>query len=461
MIAAADDKSRGTETIAGDESIGLLDLITSLADKSLIVSRRGQTGERRFRMLDTVREYGVAVLAAADGAQAVHRSHSEYFLELAETAEPNLKGADSATWLRHLEVELDNISRRPKMDDRKRPGRRRPACRRDPASLDDKGPLHEGRRWSAAILSGKAEMSDDVRWKILTCHGNLSQFHGDVQKAQAMYKESLAVSTRSGDRKQISQSLRGLAALDYMNGDFASARELIEKAVALSRETEDEFGLAASLARLGDIASAEGDFASAYTLSSEALFIYRKLGYKEGISAKLNNIGAAAFGLGEHDEARACFDEALTNAIELDERINTRLIFDGFAALAAERGQLQRAAELSGVAQSLGASIGYTTEPAELRFRDSYILKLRAALGEEAFDAAHKTGFRLTLDEAVKLARDEPPAGTMETERHSAPSAADEAPRRPFSIPWPAAVAAALIAAGLIAVWFFFYRGSR
>ncbi len=62
--------------------------------------------------------------------------------------------------------------------------------------------------------------------EILTVYGNLSQFQGDLEKAEEVYDESLAVSTRSGDKLQISQSLRGLSALAYMKSEFAAARDL-------------------------------------------------------------------------------------------------------------------------------------------------------------------------------------------------------------------------------------------
>jgi tetratricopeptide (TPR) repeat protein len=247
---------------------------------------------------------------------------------------------------------------------------------------------------------------DAIRWEILTVYGNLSQFQGDLEKAQVLYEESLAVSTRSGDKVQIAQSLRGLAALAYMRDHFDLAKSLIERALELSREAHDEFGLAASFARLADVANAKDDFETARDLSAEALAIYRKLDYKEGISAKLNNLGAAVFALGDYEEARKCFDEALMTAVELGEKINTRLIFDGFGALAAERGEFNKAAQFSGVAETLGASIGYAPEPAERRFRDSYLKKLQAALSADEYDAAYREGLKLSLEEATNLARD-------------------------------------------------------
>jgi len=400
-------EAREVETsLSGDRSIVILDMITSLADKSLLVPRGGHDGVRRFGMLDTVREYASAVLTTTENARPVHLSHAEFFFELAETASPHLKSTDSPKWLRRLEDEHDNLRAALKWSLENVPELAARLAAAIRSLWTTHGHLHEGRSWSAQVLSRNQDMPDAIRWEILTVYGNLSQFQGDLEQAQVSYEESLAVSTRSGDKLQKSQSLRGLAALAYMRGDFELAKSLIGQALELSREANDEFGLAASYARLADIANAEDDFETARDLSAKALAIYRKLDYKEGISAKLNNLGVAVFALGDYEEARKCFDEALTTAVELGEKINTRLIFDGFGALAAERGEFNKAAQLSGVAETLGASIGYAREPAERRFRDSYLEKIKAALGDDAYNAAYREGLKLSLEDAAQLAHE-------------------------------------------------------
>jgi hypothetical protein len=80
------------------------------------------------------------------------------------------------------------------------------------------------------------------------------------------------------------------------------------------------------------------------------------------------------------------------------------LIFDGFAALAAEQKDYKRAARLSGVADSLGATVGYTIEPAEQKFRDHYQGKLKRSISTEEFTAEYEAGRVMPLDEARTLA---------------------------------------------------------
>jgi non-specific serine/threonine protein kinase len=385
------------------QSIEFFDLFASLSDKSLLVPRGHLDGERRFGLLEIVREFAAAELEASGETDEFRRRHAQRFLALAEQGEPHLKGADSAEWLRRLETEHDNLSAALHWSLEHDP----PIAARLGAAIRHlwiiHGHLNEGRRWADEILGREIEMSPDVRWKLVTGSGNMAQFQGDVERARTLYSQGLAISRESGNRAQIAQSLRGLGALAYMDGDFAAAREMIEEAIVISRDAGDKFGLGASLARFGDIAAADGDFETALALSGQALAIFRELGYTEGISAKLNNLGATAFLMGEHEDARAYFDEALATALSLGEKINTRLIFDGYAALATQAGDYVRAAKLSGVAETLGASIGYAVEPAEQLFRDLYIGKLRAAMNDEEFSAARESGRELTLEQATTL----------------------------------------------------------
>ncbi len=78
------DRRKNEGSSSGDQSIYILDMITSLTDKSLLVPQTGLGGMRRFRMLDTVREYAAAVLAETGTANTLHHSHAEYFLEFAK-----------------------------------------------------------------------------------------------------------------------------------------------------------------------------------------------------------------------------------------------------------------------------------------------------------------------------------------------------------------------------------------
>ncbi|MFE7099719.1 BTAD domain-containing putative transcriptional regulator [Streptomyces erythrochromogenes] len=88
------------------EAYDVLDLVTSLADKSLLVTE----GDGRYRMLETIRAYGLDRLAEAGEEEAVRRAHAAYFTGLARAADPYLRRSEQLEWLARLTAEHDNLS---------------------------------------------------------------------------------------------------------------------------------------------------------------------------------------------------------------------------------------------------------------------------------------------------------------------------------------------------------------
>jgi len=131
---------------------------------------------------------------------------------------------------------------------------------------------------------------------------------------------------------------------------------------------------------------------------------FRQLGNKETVGANLANLGAIAFGEGNFVAARSNFAEGLAMAQKMGSNIHISFPLDGFAALAARRGELERAAQLAGAAEHLRESIGYEIEPADRRFRDACTSELKTKMSEEEFTKAYEHGRKLELDEAIALA---------------------------------------------------------
>jgi hypothetical protein len=111
-----------------------------------------------------------------------------------------------------------------------------------------------------------------------------------------------------------------------------------------------------------------------------------------------------AFAHGDYRNAGEYFAEALTMAQEFGGKIVISTSLDGLAALDVERGDSQRAARLAGAAEELRQVIGFKREPAEARFRDAYLTKLRRTLSEPTLLVASEEGRKLKLDEAIALA---------------------------------------------------------
>jgi tetratricopeptide (TPR) repeat protein len=190
----------------------------------------------------------------------------------------------------------------------------------------------------------------------------------------------------------------------YQQGNLPAARKFIEEGLAISRQLDDKYGSAIALTILGDLTRAEGtDDMAARPLFEEALALFREIGNKQSVSDNLNSLGAVACEEGDFAAARTHFAEGLATARELGDKTTISYSLDGFAALYAENGDIERAANLAGAADRMRESIGYEIEPAERRFRDAYLTKLRAAMSEEGFAAAWERGRKLKTDEILAV----------------------------------------------------------
>ena len=385
-------------------SLSVLDGVTSLIDNSLIVQKEQPDGETRFRMLEVVREYALDSLNVNDESEAMCRRHAAYFLALGEEAEPHLRGSESVKWLDRLEEEHDNLraALRWSLENDTKTAARLAAAIRLFWFLHSH--LTEGHGWlKAALECGTDAATADVRFKLLNVLGTLARFQGDYETARSAYEEGLAVGRAANDLHQISEASGGLGLVIYQQGDSATARKFIAEGLEISRQLDDKFGIVATLNSLGDIARTDGDDAAARPLFEEALAISRKLGRKQFVSTILTNLGAVTHSEGDFAAARSHFAEALEMAQELGNRIAISYSLDGFAALAAESGESELAAKLAGAAEQLRETVGFEIEPADRRFRESYLSRLRAALTESVFAAAYQQGRKLKTEEAIAL----------------------------------------------------------
>jgi predicted ATPase/TolB-like protein/Tfp pilus assembly protein PilF/predicted Ser/Thr protein kinase len=384
--------------------VDVIDAITSLLDKSFLIRVEGKRNERRFGMLEVVREHAEQELRSAGEEEAAMRDHAEYFVSLGEKAEPFLQAAQTAEWLDRLEEEHDNLR-----------GAMQWSLNNDPslavrlaASLRNFWLLHshlgEGYRWLKAALERGGEPPAALRFKLMNGLGLAARFRSDFETARKAYADGLAAGKEAGDKQGVALSSRGLGLVAMQQGDAAAARQFFESGLAISRELDDKFGIAISLSFLGDLARTEKDFSRARPLFEESIALFRGLDNKSALSDALNNLGASCLGEGELVLSKKYFAEAANLAFALGNKITISNSLDGFAALALENDDPQRAAQLSGAADALRESIGYKIEPAEEAFRDGYVEKLRGRLDDIQFTEAVERGRATPPEKAIALA---------------------------------------------------------
>jgi predicted ATPase/class 3 adenylate cyclase/tetratricopeptide (TPR) repeat protein len=401
-LAAAEQVCTGD----GVENWEVLDLMTSLADKSLVVAEQ-KDEHSRYRLLETMRQYARERLEESGGGEAIRGRHRDHFLALAEEAEPKLLGADQAVWLQRLEQEHENL--RAGLDwsvvEAGSAGGLR-LCGALQRFWTTRGHLSEGREWCVRVLgkAGAEERTQECA-KALHAAGVLARHQSDYPAAWALHEESLAIRRQLGDPRGIANSLNNLGNVAFYQGDFVSARALYEESLVMRRELGDQGRIADSLNNLGIAALEQGEFASARALHEESLVMRRKLGDRGGIADSLNNLGIAALEEGEFASARALNEESLAIARELGNRWGIVNSLEGLAPVVAALGSALRAARIWGAAERLREEIGSPLPPNERPRYDRRVAAARAALGyDAAFDLAWQEGRALTLEQAIQLA---------------------------------------------------------
>ncbi len=428
---------------SADLGTDVLDGIQLLVDKSLVQAYERPAGELRFFILETIREYGLERLEASGEADELRRRHANYYLELAETAEPELTGPRQRAWLERLEAERANL---------------RAALRRSIRSEDADtalrlaaalwrfwsahGYLSEGRRWmeqALALPSGTgcsaaraealfgagrlayeqgdyaaarelSEESLEIHRELqdrgsvaalLTQLGHVARAQGDYRTARSMYEEGLAIRRELGLRRDIALSLHGLGKVALHEGGYEDARSLLRQSLAIYREIGDEQSIAMALRDLAEATRGAGDPETAAGLASESQGLFRAQGDRRGIAMTLLTLGAVAHDRCDHREAMRLYAESLRTFLALGARHDAADCLDRLAALAVDLERPVEAARLFGKARACGEALGVPMTPTQQRLHDRATTKVRARLGDRAFDAAWAEGRDMTPEQLL------------------------------------------------------------
>ena len=384
----------------GLEATEVLDLLTHLVDKSLVQGEVHE-GEARYTLLETVRQYGRERLEEFGETAQVRRRHRDWYLALAERAEPELHGPNQIAWLERLEQNHDNL--RAALDWSVNDADTSAQGLRLAAALCDFWDIHnhfdEGRAWLDRVLSMPGAVAAAPRAKALIAAAHLAHRQGDYAGVPAQCDEALALFEREGDKPGGAEALHYLAHAAEGAGDRHRAAELLERSVALHRAGGGTWKPARALNCLANTARAGGNYPRATALYEEALTILRGLGEVDMSGQTLHNLGYAVLRQGDHERSGALFRQTLTAAEERGNRRTVLKCLTGLAAVSAEANP-GWAAKLFGAADALLSAAGYRLEPFNRRDIDHYVTVAKEKLGEDAFKVAWEKGASMTLAQA-------------------------------------------------------------
>jgi predicted ATPase/class 3 adenylate cyclase/Tfp pilus assembly protein PilF len=437
-LAAAEDVSTGND-LASD---AVLDLMIGLAHKSLIVP---ESDGARYRMLESIRDYARDRLQERGETVAVRVRHRDYFLKLAEDAEPHLEGGhDQPEWLRQLELEHDNL--RAALGWSLEEGVGTESDLRLCGALfrfwAHRGHAIEGHRWCVAALArNEGQAATTARAKALHASGTLAWRLGDITVARSLLEQALALSRdlgdtvregrilnnlggvaihqsdhvaaqgyleqgvaihrAMGDRAMEARVLNNLVALNINDGRFAEAQEPLERALALGRELDNPMEEANSMSHMGFLASQRGDLTQAQDLHERALGTARRFGVREFEIEELRHLGSIALARNDLAAARAQYRSGLSISKEIGSLHEIVLCLEAMTALMVECSEFADAARLCGVTDALRDATATPRAFYERELYETTVANCRSALGEIAASDAIAAGRNLPADAQI------------------------------------------------------------
>ena len=381
----------------------VLPVLGSLADKSLVADTGAH--ERRFTMLQIVREYALERLTEAGEEKELRTRHAGYFAELAERGEPELNGPSQDVWAARLDAERDNFRAALAFTLESGDGlmalRLAGALRRLWQLHAD---LSEGRAALEAALAAAPDAPLVSRAKALNGLGVLAAEEGDIDAAEQAFEASLEVARELDDDDRRMAVLTNLGNIALFRQDFDRARDLYEEGAALARELGSTFNAATAVHDLSLIELVLGDVGAAIERCEEALALARMGGTPQLVGACLRSLAAAIVIRGELDRAQALVEESLSIVRRLNEPRAVAECLETAAGIAAAGGEGSRAAVLFGAAEAVLESIGATRTPERQPWIDVYQEAARLKLEPGQFEEDQERGRELPLDDAIELA---------------------------------------------------------
>jgi predicted ATPase/DNA-binding CsgD family transcriptional regulator/DNA-binding XRE family transcriptional regulator len=388
---------------AGVLSLGALEGIASLIDQSLLRPVGApNSGDPRFEMLETVREYGLERLAESGEEDAVRRALATWCLELCERAEPRMYVPEAPAWLARLDAERDNLRAALawSIDQDEAELALRLAgdyfwlwLRRHPA---------EGRGWLERALAAPLDVAPAARAKALFALGTLAFWvEADYQRSEPMIEESLAIFRRVGERRGEAEALFQLGHQTWATGNLDRASSLSDEGTALAQEIGAADIASAIQVSRGLIARDRGDSEQAKRLLEEALAGFRRIGFTWSAAWNHFHLADLSRSQGSHAHALAHYVACARLWWEDGDAWATVVALRGAATAAADAGQPAAAARLFGATEAHGEALDLGVGLADRASYDRAVADVRAALGEADVLGAWRAGRALTVDEAI------------------------------------------------------------
>jgi len=406
-FAGSFDLEAAEAVCAGDgvATGAILDLVDQLVAKSIL--RRHPGGDpARYRMLDTVRDYGQQRLREAGQAQAVGLRHQDFYARLA--GRPDALGPRQLAWIDALNADHENL--RAALEFGLSQAARAEAGLAMACDLwlywETRGHLTEGRRHMDALLA-QVRNSCALRTRGLWAAGYLALVQGNAPAASRLLEASLLAAEGQEDAEAVAYATEFLGRAAWFLGDPAHGLALTEDALARHRAAGDWRGTMLTLVQLGIMRAFMGDPGEAISPLQECADCCKARGERWNRSYALWGLGLAAWLLGDADHADELERAALRIKREVGDQIGSAMCIEALAWIAASQRRPGRAAILLGAAAAAREAIPASL-PAPLGpHHEAACATAGRLLGEAVFAAELAKGRALSPSRRIGAALEE------------------------------------------------------
>ncbi len=408
------------EYVASDGAVPpdeLLNVIDSLVDKSVFM-REEHDGSVRYRLLETVREYGEEKLDESGDGVAVRRRHRDWYAGLVSRFVTEWQGHDQAEWVRRLRRDHANI--RVALDFcASEPGEATVGLRMA-TQLDDywgiRGLHTEARHWLDQMLPTAPPSHERVA--ALRMDGWFALLQGDLEPGQRLLAEATQLAEERGDEEETAYLIHGRGMVALFTGELAQATALFTDALARFRAANVRRGEFFTLFILGLTVGVSGERDRGLAVLTECLDMCAGIADVFWRSYALWSVAHVEVLYGSLARAESAGKEALQLQQQLDNRLAMAFSLDTLAWIVERHGHHNRAAVLFGAAsavwQAIGSAPGHYITFATAH--DEHLALTHQALGERAFAAAFERGRKMSIDQAVQYALEIEPAAAPAAE---------------------------------------------
>lgn len=398
-LEAAERVCSGVELAPTD----VLDTVAELVEKSLV--QMSEADDRaRYRLLETVRQYGAERLAERGETHDLQRRHAEYFFALASQAEPHLSTTRRPAWVRRLRDELDNL---------------RQALTWSHEGDEEMhvrlvGLLHwfwfstgqwpEARQWLRGALTVAAgERPTRDRAALLFSAGSIASLQARPESARVHLVEAEALAEELGDERLLAYA-RNYRALSLTQVSSPEAEEPLRLARAWFQEAGDLYGLRLNFLLQANYLSARGELARATESAEEGVRVARVFGLDRELAIALQVLGDLVAKQGDLSRAMSLMRDALECMRRDPQPLFVSRGLEMTAACLVSRGAVTEAARIHGAAAANREIIGARVWQLDSEQLEPAMQQARTLLGDEAFEAAYAAGRATDVETAVELA---------------------------------------------------------